>query len=168
MRGRPSRSFPPPLAQYNLRTNQLRFIPGDGRAARDHSQLVAFQGELWLLGGRSGLGTANGAVSIFDPASETWRVGPPMSGRRSGFAAAASGTTLFVAGGELLPSTVIRTAEAIAAGDAGWTALPAMPIAVHGVGSAIHGSAFYVVGGSRVAGTAVNFGDLQIYRFGAP
>jgi len=46
-----------------------------------------------------------------------------------------------------------------------------LPRPIHPAGarqrrSAIHGNAFYVLGGSRVAATAVNFGDVQIYRFG--
>ena len=156
------------LVQFDPRTRQSRTIPGDGRVPRDHSQLVAFQGELWLIGGRTSGGVAHTTVSIFDPASETWRPGPSMLDRRSGFAAAASATTLFVTGGERLgnPLVVLGTAEAISAGDNQWTALPSMPVAVHGVGGATYGNAFYALGGSRIAGIASNFGDVQIYRFG--
>jgi hypothetical protein len=153
--------------QYNPRTRQVRLIPGDGRALRDHSQIVAFQGEIWQIGGRNSQGSPNPAVSIYDPASETWRPGPSMIGNRAGFAAAATPTLLFVAGGEKLdaPSGVIATAEAIAAGDAAWSSIPRLPSAVHGVGSGIIGNAFYVLGGSRVQATAINFGDVQIYRW---
>jgi hypothetical protein len=156
------------IYQFNPRTRQVRLIPAAGRAARDHSQLVAFQGELWFIAGRAGTGVVNRVISIFDPASETWRAGPALNTGRSGFAANASGTVLFVAGGEKLdaPVSTIASAEAIAAGDTSWSVIPAPPIAVHGVGSAIHGNAFYTIGGSRVAGTAVNFGDVQVYRFG--
>jgi hypothetical protein len=155
------------LVQFDPRTRQSRIFPGDNRAPRDHSQLVAFQGELWLIGGR-GFAGANGAVSIFDPASETWRPGPGLPSGRAGFAAAASPSVLFVGGGERLgvSAAVLDSAYAIAAGDNEWTALPRMPVGVHGVGSAVHGNAFYMLGGSRVAATASNFGDVQIYRFG--
>ncbi|MBZ0248254.1 MAG: hypothetical protein K8F93_01235, partial [Burkholderiales bacterium] len=60
----------------------------------------------------------------------------------------------------------VNAAEAIAAGDAAWTPIPAPPVAVHGVGGAIHGNAFHLIGGSRVAATAVNTGTVQVYRFG--
>jgi hypothetical protein len=155
------------LYQFNPRTQQVRLIAGDGRVFRDHSQLVAFQGELWLMGGRNTLGQPNPSVSIFDPASETWRVGPLMRNNHAGFAASASGTMIFVAGGEKLdaPSGVVSSAEAIAAGDSGWTALPSLPVAVHGVGSGIYGNAFFTLGGSRVQATATNSGDVQIYRW---
>lgn len=156
------------LHQFNPRTLQTRVIAGDGTLSRDHSQLVAFQGELWLIGGRNFLGTTHSGISIFDPASEAWRAGPSLLVRRSGFAAASSSTHVFVAGGERLsnPPVVLGTAEAIAAGDDAWNSIPSMPIAVHGVGAAVHGNAFYAYGGSRVAAVASNFGDLQVYRFG--
>jgi hypothetical protein len=155
------------IYQFNPRTRQLRLIPGDGRVVRDHSNLVAFQGEIWQVGGRNSLGQPNPAVSIWDPASETWRPGPSMANNRSGFAAAATSTAIFVAGGERLfaPSGVIETVEAIAAGDDAWTPLPSLLIPVHGVGAGIVGNAFYLLGGSRVQATAINFGDVQIYRW---
>jgi hypothetical protein len=97
------------LVQYNPRTRQSRVIAATGRAQRDHSQVVAFQGEIWFIAGR-GNGFTNRVVSIYDPASETWRAGPLLATSRAGFAAAASATTLFVAGGEFLdpspPSTI--------------------------------------------------------------
>jgi hypothetical protein len=147
----------------------VRLIAADNRAARDHSQLVAFQGELWFMGGRNGLGVVNRVVSIFDPASETWRAGPSLGTGRSGFAAAASATTLFAAGGEnfgVQPAFTIGSAEAISAGDSLWTPLPSLPRPVHGFGGVVHGNAFVTLGGSRVPSSAVNFGDVQIYRFG--
>ena len=154
--------------QYNPRTREKRFISGDTRGPRDHAQLAAFQGELWSMGGRGFNNGAHSIVSIFDPASETWRAGPPLGQRRSGFAAAANGTTLFVAGGERLdfPNQVVASVEAIAAGDTTWSPLQSLPFAVHGMGGALHGNALYVIGGSRQAATALNFGDVQVYRFG--
>jgi hypothetical protein len=156
------------ILQYNPRTRQVRQIAGDGRAAHDHSQVVAFLGEIWFMGGRDTQGVNNSTVSIFDPASETWRAARSFNAPRSGFAAAASPTAIFIAGGESLvrPVNVISSAEAIAAGDSDWTMLPALPVAVHGVGAMIHANTFITLGGSRVASTAVNFGDVQIYRFG--
>lgn len=155
------------LRQYDPRTRASRRIAFDGRAGRDHAQVVAFQGEVWMIGGRDGLFVENAAVSIWDPASETWRAGPSLGTMRAGFAAVATPTAILVAGGERLvtPLRVLASVESIAAGQATWSTLPAMPFPVHGVGGAIHGTAFYLLGGSRQAGLATNDGRVQIYRW---
>jgi hypothetical protein len=155
------------LRQFDPRTLASRTIPRDGRAARDHSQLVAFQGELWMIGGRDYFGAEHTKVSIFDPASETWRAGPALRTARAGFAAAASPSLVILAGGERLvsPRGALNAVEAIAAGDGQWTTLPLMPTSVHGVGGALNGNAFYALGGSRTAGIARNDGNVQIYRW---
>ena len=156
------------VIQFNPRTRASRVIGGDGHPFRDHSQLVAFQGELWLIGGR-GPGVETNRVSIFDPASETWRTGPPLGAARAGFAAAASESLVIVAGGELLsggPFRTLSSVEAIAAGANAWTSLAPLPTAVHGTVGAIHGNAFHVLAGSTVAGGVGNRGDVQTYRWG--
>jgi hypothetical protein len=155
------------VIQYDPRTRASRRIAADGRAGRDHAQLLAFQGELWMIGGRVDVSEENARVSIYDPASETWRVGPTLLTARAGFAAAATPTAIIVGGGERLvsPQGVLGSLESIAAGQDEWTRLPAMPFAVHGVGGAIHGNAFYLLGGSRQAGLAINDGRVQVYRW---
>jgi Kelch motif protein len=153
------------LTQFDPRTFRTRAIPGDNRAPRDHSQLVAFGGELWLIGGRNTRET--GAVSIFDPASETWRAGPTLRVARGGFAAAASDTLLVVAGGEVLFGTpaALGDVEAIAAGESAWHDMPPLPTHVHGVTGMLDRNAFYVFGGSTQAGGVANVGDVQVGTF---
>ncbi len=155
------------LAQFDPRLQRRRIISADSAGGtRDHSQLVAFQGELWMIGGRSSLGET-ARVSIFDPVSETWRDGPALQFARGGFAAAASGSVLIVAGGEVVVSglAVRNEVEAIAAGADAWVRLPDLPIAVHGAGGAISGNAFYTLGGSTLAGGVRNGGDVQRYQW---
>jgi len=156
------------IHQVDLKTLVSRRIPGDGRAGRDHAQLLAFQGELWMIGGRDTRLVDHGRVSIFDPASETWRPGPFLNSSRAGFAAAASSTAIFVAGGERIgtPSwSVIDSFEAIAAGENQWTRLAATPVRMHGVNGAVHGNAFYMLGGSSAPGGVANHGTVQIYSW---
>jgi N-acetylneuraminic acid mutarotase len=151
------------------RTLATRLIPRDASAPRDHSQLVAFQGELWMIGGRDLFtGIQHPRVSIFDPASETWRPGPSLQNSRAGFAAAASSALLMVAGGERLVGQrgVLNSAEAIVPGAQQWTSMPAMPAAVHGVGGILYKNAFYAIGGSLLAGGVLNQGDVQVFRWG--
>lgn len=156
------------IHQVDLRTMAARVIPSGSSAWRDHAQLVAFQGELWFMGGRNTRLVDHDRVAIYDPASETWRNGPSLRQPRAGFAAATDGRVMLVAGGEQLvaqPTRVLRSVEAIAAGQDQWTGLADLPVAVHGMGAAIHGSAFHVLGGSRLAGGVSNEGTLQIYRW---
>lgn len=120
-----------------------------------------------MIGGRSGTRTT-GVVSIFDPASETWRPGPTLASPRAGFAAAASSTMIVVAGGEVitsLPWRVVNAVEAIAAGETRWTEMPSLPLAVHGVPGVIHGNAFFTLGGSTQAGVAANTPRTQVLRW---
>jgi hypothetical protein len=157
------------LFQMDPRTLATRLIPRDASAPRDHSQLVAFQGELWMIGGRDFLtAIEHPRVSIFDPASETWRPGPSLQNSRAGFAAAASSALLMVAGGERLVGQrgVLNSAEAIVPGAQQWTSMPAMPAAVHGVGGVLYKNAFYAIGGSLLAGGVLNQGDVQVFRWG--
>src|SRR5687767_3208024 len=153
------------LVQFDPRTLSTRAIPKPpGTIMRDHSQLVAFQGELWLIGGRQ---PQTGTVRIYDPASETWRVGPPLAVARAGFAAAATSTHLFVAGGESLapPFNVLSSVEVITARGSGWQAMPNLPTAVHGFGAIASGNSFITVGGSTVAAEQINPGRVQILRW---
>ena len=156
------------LVQFDPRTLDTRTIPAPpGNIGRDHSQLVAFQGELWLIGGRSPA-TQTATVRIYDPASETWRVGPQLANARAGFAAAASRDLLFVAGGEILssfPFSVLSSVEAIAAGGAGWQAMPNLPTALHGFGAIATANSFITVGGSTVAAEQINPGTVHILRW---
>ena len=150
------------LVQFDPRTLATRNIAAAvGGGMRDHSQLVAFQGELWLIGGRQ---PATGRVNIYDPASETWRLGPQLAVARAGFAAAANRDLLFVAGGELLtpPFSVLTSVEVIAAGGSGWQAMPNLPMPTHGFGAMATGNKFITVGGSTVAAEQINPGIVHI------
>lgn len=155
--------------QYDPRRRVARVLPSNTGVPRDHSQLVAFGGEIWFMGGRGqGVGET-AAVAIFDPASETWRVGPSMRVARGGFAAASDGTRLFVAGGEVIFSgavlSLVNRADAIALGQNQWSILPNLPVAIHGMGGTVLDHAFYVLGGSTQAGGIRNAGEVQIYRW---
>lgn len=153
------------LVQFDPVSRASRRIPARDGALRDHSQLVAFQGELWLMGGRSLSTGEQNRVTIFDPVSETWRLGPGMRAGRAGFAAAALPDRVLVAGGEVLlnGNLVLDSIESIAAGEDGWTYLARMPTGVHGVGGLVHQGRFYAIGGSTVPGTTGNPGTLQIF-----
>ena len=106
-------------------------------------------------------------AAIFDSASETWRIGPRISFPRAGFAAASNADRIVVAGGESIYSAtaLIPQVESIAVGADQWQLLPSLPEPVHGMGAAFIGKKLYVLGGSRQAGIARNFGDVQVLEF---
>jgi len=108
-------------------------------------------------------------VSIYDPVSETWRRGPSMITARAGFAAAATPTMILVAGGEVIttdPWRVVSGVEGIAAGSNRWSEMPSLPMSVHGLGAGvIRDNAFYVLGGSGLAGGVNNAGKVQVLRW---
>jgi hypothetical protein len=154
------------VTEFDPRTGISRALTQETRAPRDHSQLLAFQGELWLLGGRSEAGETN-AVSIFDLASETWRAGPAMRAPRGGFAAASNNTLLLVAGGEVIyaGTRLVPTVEVISAGEQTFGVLSTLPTPVHGLGGVLRGRSLLLLGGSKRAGIAVNGGEVQILRW---
>jgi hypothetical protein len=142
------------LQEFDLRSKRnLRILPPVVRPQqRDHAQVVAFQDEIWVLGGREPL---TGTVEIFDPVSRRWREGPFMKHARSGHAAAVVGNRIVVAGGERvdrLPATLVPQAEIFTVGDLEWRAAPNMPVPVHGAPGASWGGRFFVISGSTLPG----------------
>lgn len=143
------------LQEYDPRQNAARYIDAPDGTSRDHSQLVAYLGEIWMIAGRTEKADTR-SVAIYDPASETWRAGPSINGLHSGFAAAVVDDQIVIGGGEIVdtfPVTLNPTTEIYAAGSDAWVLGPNLPVAVHGTaGAAINGE-FYVVSGSTTAGS---------------
>lgn len=141
------------LQQFDPLHRRVRRIDDYDGPYRDHGQVLAFLGEIWLLGGRM---PDTGRVSIYDPASGLWREGPPMQRKRGGFAAAVVDQRIVVGGGEVLrPGVYVeRSSESYAAGSEGWVLGPNLPLPVHGTAGAAHDGRFYVVAGSTVGASS--------------
>lgn len=141
------------LQVYDLRTGAVGSVAPASARRRDHSQLLAWQGELWMIAGRAPETTS---VSIYDPVLARWRAGPPLNRARGGFAAAVVDGQLVVAGGELLSggARLEPSVEVLAPGADAWQFAPDMPVALHGVGGAAAAGRFWLLGGSTVAGSA--------------
>ena len=78
------------LLRFDPAEDVWSVLPGPTQP-REHVAAVAFNGELWVIGGRWGGTGALATVEIFDPASGAWRAGPEMNEARSGFGAAVVG-----------------------------------------------------------------------------
>lgn len=139
------------LQQYAPSTGRVRTVLRPDPQERDHSQLLGFMDEIWVIAGRS---PETRRVSIYDPVSGRWREGPPIRHTRGGFAAAVLGDRIVLTGGEVLERGVRlegRT-EIYTAGDTDWQQGPDLPVPVHGVSGVGVGRRFIVVSGSQRPG----------------
>ncbi|MGB0133835.1 Kelch repeat-containing protein [Dokdonella sp.] len=142
------------LWEYEPRQRTRRLIrrPVDS-SQRDHAQIQAFLGEIWVIGGRS---PETNRVAIYDPVSETWRAGPLTNNFRGGFGAAVVGHQIVIGGGEVITGTrrLEPTVEVYAAGSSGWAIASNLPVPVHGTAAATLNDRVYFVSGSTAPGSA--------------
>ncbi len=142
------------LKEYDTVHRAIREIsPHPAKRERDHSQVLAYLGEIWMISGRA---PETRSVVIYDPVSERWRDGPSIARGRGGFAAAVVGEQIVIAGGEVLASgraVLESSSEIYTAGGNAWALGPNLPVPVHGVPGAALNGRFYVVSGSTKAGT---------------
>jgi hypothetical protein len=141
------------LHQYDPRARRVRRIAAPHDVARDHSRVLAFLDEIWVVGGRE---PETDRVDIYDPASGRWRTGPALNRVRGGFAAATAGNRLIVTGGEVLSvgPRLEASTEIYSAGDSGWRLAAPMPVVVHGAAAVSEGHRVWVFGGATDAGFA--------------
>jgi N-acetylneuraminic acid mutarotase len=157
------------LLEFSFANGQWRALPGPVQP-REHVSAVAFQGELWVLGGRwTGTGEL-ATVEIFNPESETWRNGPSLRVARAGFAAAVVQQQIMVAGGEVIVNgqETLASFELLAPESDTWQMGPDLLYSMHGVGGAEFQGRFLLLGGSRQAGAIENEGQVQIYEGRTP
>lgn len=130
---------------------------------RDHSALVAFEGEIWILGGRSNAsGATHGQVTIYDPDTGATRPGPPMNDPRSGFAATVVDGEIVVAGGEAFPPVrVVGSTEAYSPESGEWRRIDPMLTGIHGHGLVTFDGDVIATPGSSLAGGIGNTGRTQ-------
>lgn len=138
------------LFEYDARQRRLREIAKADATARDHSQVVAFLGEIWMIAGRFPNTTR---VAIYDPVSERWRAGPPIAHARGGFAAAVDGAQIVVAGGEFIGGMSGRlepSTEVYVAGAESWHDAQQLAEPVHGTAAVVVDGRFLIVSGSTI------------------
>jgi len=141
------------LHQYDPRARRARRIPMPEGAPRDHSRVLAFMDEIWVIGGRE---PETERVDIYDPASGRWRAGPSLNRFRGGFAAATVGDRLVVTGGEVIARglRIVPETEVYTAGEEAWQLAPALPVPVHGSAAVSVDGRMWVFGGSTNPGLA--------------
>jgi glucose/arabinose dehydrogenase len=142
----------PWLDVYDPERNRWSQLP-DMPRARDHFQAVAVSGKLWVVAGRQGsFGSELAETDTYDIASRTWQTDlAPIPTKRAGFAAAASGSRIFVIGGET-PTGALNTVEAYDTRTDSWRTVDSMPTARHGIQAAVCNGGIYIAAGGRTAG----------------
>lgn len=154
-------------------TNLLRFDPelqtweqfdGPGVGPRAQSALVALDGELWLIGGRT-YSDEQQDVFIYTPSRNQWREGPRLRMRRAGHAAVVVAGQIVVSGGERWfgQARLEDSSELYVPGQPGWLELPTPEVGVHGGVLIVAGGQVEMVGGSIVPRRAVNADVSQLF-----
>jgi len=92
-------------------------------------------------------------VEVYDPATDSWRVAPPLPSARGGLAAAALPDRILVFGGEA-PLRIFSATEMYEAVTNRWISKTPMPTPRHGIGAAVVDGRIIIPGGGRQPGLA--------------
>jgi hypothetical protein len=152
------------LLHYDPVTGEWR-QKADMLEAREHVTAAAYQGKIYLFGGRW-LNDLR-SMEIYDPATNTWTAGPEMSEARGGHTAAVVGDRIYVIGGENILSQeerVVDTMEVYVPGENRWLGRIPIPKGLHGAASASVDGVLYLIGGSSQVGEVRNSGEVWAYR----
>jgi hypothetical protein len=126
--------------------------------------------QLFVLGGLSGLGTTEDAVTVYDPAEQRWTLAAPLPAPRHHLAAAGLDQAIYVSGGaaEVTPPW---SAQAnfwkldTAAND--WQVLEPMPEARLGHRMVAYDGSLYVIGGTGSSSRVLIYTPEAGWRIGA-
>ncbi|HYF63473.1 MAG TPA: kelch repeat-containing protein [Herpetosiphonaceae bacterium] len=150
---------------YDLSSNAWSGATLAQRAyAGNHHAAEVVNGKLYLFGG---LGSGQGKVQIYNPATNQWSLGADMPFAAGSSASALIGGQVYVAGGIVGSATTNRMARYNPATNT-WAELATMPQGRNHAAAATDGSKLYVFGG-RGAGSgddnsvANGFNTLQVY-----
>jgi non-specific serine/threonine protein kinase len=123
---------------------------------REHLGGAAFDGRIYVVGGRSGGLDGNlAAFESFDPVTGQWSRLPDLPTRRGGLAAAATWPGEVVAVGGEAEATFAEV-EAFDVRSGRWRALPPLPTPRHGLGVVAIGTMLYTLAGGPRPGLFVS------------
>ncbi len=128
---------------------------------RQHLASAAFDGKLYVIGGRFDSLTSNlNSNEAYDPMQDKWTKLQPMPSKRGGLAAAVSLTDgwIYLFGGEATSGTFSNNERYSPHGNV-WESAPDMPNKRHGLAAVDIGSEIFVVGGGPEPGLTV--GDFN-------
>ena len=134
------------------------------RAARPapghHHAAEVWNDKLYLFGG---LNRGQGVVQVYDPATDSWRLGPPMPFAGGSVSTALIGDFVYAAGG-IVGDTTTRQAARFDLVREVWMPIAPMPRGRNQAASGTDGARFYVFGGRDGSNVVANgFADVQVY-----
>jgi hypothetical protein len=125
--------------------------------------------ETYAIGGRNVGVEDYTSIEVYDPATDTWTLGPDMNVPRAGFGAAVIDGRIYVAGGEQLAgladgnAQVVDSVEVFDPETGTWEIVTTLPRPLHGMPVIGLDGALYVIGGQRYGGDR-NHGELFVYH----
>ena len=123
------------------------------RRSKGSPAIVAYNGKLWAIGGRSGPSDF-GDVEIYDPTTDSWADGPAISPRGTVGAVVYQGA-IHIFGGEVQATrSVTNEVLRLDPEKKSWEQLPVLPTARNYARAVVFKDAVYVIGGSPVAGAS--------------
>lgn len=139
----------------------------DLEVARDHVALAALNGKLYAIGGRLGgkISRNLAVVEVYDPRTDAWSRAASLVKARSGHTAAVLGGRLYVFGGEE-PRATIRPVEVF--DGRSWSVATSLPTPRHGLGSAVHDRAIFVLSGGKRPALSVSGTNEALTIVGQP
>lgn len=155
---------------YDLQKQQ--WLPTDAFAQRpfygDHHALEVHNGKLYLIGGLLGAG---GKVQIFDPAKNTWTLGPSMPWDGGSVSTARLGNRIYAFGGVVgsTPTSYrglgsVARAAYLDLDKNTWVSIAGMPLVRHHTATATDGKRIWIFGGRDGANTLTNgYSDVMVY-----
>src|SRR3954454_21959146 len=140
--------------EFDVRRGRWR--PVAGPTPREHLAVVAAQGRLYALGGRTaGFDTNLATVESWRPGERAWRREPTLPEPRGGTGAAVIGARIVSVGGEA-PQGTIPSVYVFDTRSRTWSRAGDLPRPRHGLGVATVDSTVYVVGGGPEPGLTVS------------
>jgi N-acetylneuraminic acid mutarotase len=126
-------------------------------APREHLAAAAFDGRIYVVGGRWTEGNTD-RLEVYDPAADAWRALPSMPTPRGGLAAAALDERIHVVGGEELGSggSTFEEHEVYEPATDTWASASTPPSARHGLAAQAVEGRLYVIGGGETPGLSTD------------
>jgi hypothetical protein len=114
---------------------------------RQEHAVVAARGGLWVIGGFE-RGSIVAEVRVFNPATQSWTLGPPLPNPKHHVAAVAVGDDIYAMGGLTgISFTPDATCFVLRAGAASWEVIPSLPVPRGAATAGVIDGRIVVIGG---------------------